>query len=183
MPHSGGRGGVVFAGDSIIEQWPTRVVDFPRLKAVNRGINGDTSRELLFRLPKDVLACQPSAVVILIGTNDLSANVPPRRIASFIRRIVDKIERFGGGIPVVLCRVLPRAKAPGGFPEKIRELNSQIDRLAAGREHVSICDAFTPLANEDGSCREDSFVDGLHLNAAGYGTLAKALNSVLPRLD
>lgn len=177
------QGAVVFAGDSIIDQWTTLEGDFPRLKAVNRGISGDTSRELLFRLPKDVLACHPSAVVILIGTNDLAANVPPRRIAAFIRRMADKIERFGGDIPVVLCRVLPRAKAPGLFPEKILELNGFIDRLAAGREHVSACDAFTPLASEDGSCREDSFVDGLHLNASGYDTLAKVLNPVLPRPD
>ncbi len=169
----------MFAGDSIIDQWDTLKRDFPHLRTVNRGISGDTSRELLLRLTKDVLACRPSAVVVLIGTNDLAAHVPTRRIAAFIRRIADKIERLETGVPVVLCRVLPRAKTPGLFPEKILELNGLIDRLAIGRNSLSVCDSFTPLANEDGSCRENAFVDGLHLSTAGYESLAKTLNPFL----
>ena len=180
---SGDQGAVVFAGDSLIEQWTTLADDFPGLKTVNRGIGGDTSRELFLRLSKDVLACRPRAVVILIGTNDLAADVPPRRVAALIRRIADRIERFGGGVPVVLCRILPRTKAPGPFPEKIRELNGLIDELANERKNVLVCDTFTPLANADGSCRDNLFVDGLHLNAAGYDALAKTLSPVLLQLD
>lgn len=39
---------------------------------VNAGINGDTAWNMLQRLPQ-VLACQPDAVTILAGTNDINA--------------------------------------------------------------------------------------------------------------
>ena len=174
------RGGVVFAGDSLIDQWTTLENDFPGHKTINRGISGDTSRGLLVRLSQDVLACRPSAVVILIGTNDLAAGVPPRRAAASIRRMTEKIRR-SGDIPVVLCRVLPRAAEPGLFPEKINELNGLIDRMAMRQQHVSVCDTFAPLANGGGSCREEFFIDGLHLNAAGYRALSVALKPFLSR--
>jgi len=173
------QGAVVFAGDSITEQWSTLSKDFPGLKTVNRGISGDTSGGLLLRFQQDVLSGRPSAVVILIGTNDLPANVPPRRIAACIRRMVEKTEK-NCGIPVVVCHVLPRAREPGRFPETIRELNGLIDLLATSRKNVQVCDAFAPLADADGSVRKDCSADGLHLNAAGYGVLAEALRPFLP---
>ena len=178
---SSARDAVLFAGDSLIDQWPDLESHFPGLKVINRGISGDTSRELLFRLKRDVLAYRPSRIVILIGTNDLAEGISPRRIAASISRMADDVRRFGGGVPIILCRVLPRTKIPGLFPDKIRALNGQIDSLAAKRKHVSVCDAFAPLANEDGSCREDLFTDGLHLNAAGYRTLAAVLKPSLSR--
>ncbi len=172
---SGDRGSVIFAGDSIIQGWTTLSTDFPDLKAVNRGINGETSVGLILRLEEDILACHPKAVVILIGTNDLSSGVAPRRIAAFIRRIADKIGRSGGGIPVVLCHILPRRPEPGRFPAKIRELNALIDRLAQSRVGLRVCDSFTPLAAADGGHRESCFVDGLHLSPEGYRELTAAL--------
>ena len=41
---------IVFFGDSITEGWTTLAKDFPNLFVVNRGISGDTSRGLRYRL-------------------------------------------------------------------------------------------------------------------------------------
>ncbi len=169
------RGAVVFAGDSLIDQWTALAENFPALKVANRGISGDVSLELLRRFRGDVLACHPRAVVILIGTNDLAGGTSPARIAARLRRILTLAASFEDGVPVIVCRLLPREKEPGRFPEKIRELNALIDRLPAGRKGVSICDTFTPLAAEDGGHRESCFIDGLHLSPAGYHALAAAL--------
>lgn len=162
------RGAVVFAGDSLIDRWTTLAEDFPALKVANRGISGDTSRDLLDRFQKDVLSCRPRAVVILIGTNDLSAGDAPERVLERLRGVL----ALAAGTPVVVCRVLPRTKEPGRFPEEIRELNALIDRLPS---NAAICDAFTALADADGGPREGFFVDGLHLTSAGYRALKAAL--------
>jgi lysophospholipase L1-like esterase len=41
--------------------------DFPNLKVANRGISGDVTRGVWYRLPEDVLDLEPSAIVLLIG--------------------------------------------------------------------------------------------------------------------
>jgi lysophospholipase L1-like esterase len=172
-----GRGRVVFAGDSLIEQWTTLAEDFPSLKTVNRGVSGDGSAELLERFREDVLACRPRAVVMLIGTNDLARGASPAAVAERLEEILALSE-----FPVVVCRVLPRSEEPGRFPEKIRELNALIDRLPSGRPGVAVCDAFTPLADDGGAPRERCFTDGLHLSSLGYGALKAALEPHLREL-
>ncbi|RYD73127.1 MAG: hypothetical protein EOP84_22040, partial [Verrucomicrobiaceae bacterium] len=63
------QGGVVFLGDSITQGWQSLGKDFPGMKSANRGISGDTTRGVLFRLKEDVIDVHPRAVVLLIGTN------------------------------------------------------------------------------------------------------------------
>ena len=55
---------------------------FGAAKVANRGISGDTSRGMLVRLTDDVLALNPSCVVMLMGTNDLEEKAEPATIAS-----------------------------------------------------------------------------------------------------
>ena len=77
------QGAVVFLGDSIIQGWGDGLgAAFPGMKVANRGISGDTSRGVLIRLQQDVFAVNPSAVVLLIGTNDLEENASPDVIAT-----------------------------------------------------------------------------------------------------
>ena len=176
-----GRRSVVFAGDSLIDQWETLAPNFPGLKVANRGISGDLSSELLRRFREDVLACRPRAVVLLIGTNDLAGGAPPAQVAENLRILLGLAEDFEGGVPVVLCRLLPRTAVPGIFPDRIRELNALIDGLPSKHRGVSVCDTFTVLAAADGGPRDGCFVDGLHLSPDGYRRLRDALAPHLSR--
>lgn len=49
---------------------------FPERTFVNAGVNGNTVWEVLQRVD-DVLACEPSEVMILVGTNDVLATLAP----------------------------------------------------------------------------------------------------------
>ena len=53
-------GAVVFLGDSITEGWSTLAADFPNLKVANRGIGGDITSGVLYRLQADVLSLKPA---------------------------------------------------------------------------------------------------------------------------
>ena len=173
---------VVFFGDSITEGWGSLAHDFKKLKVANRGISGDTSRGLLFRLQEDVLDLHPRAVSMLIGTNDLGIGSSPADVASNIKEILDAIAKLKPAPPVVVCHVMPRGAMPGLFPEKIKELNTLIDALVKDRKAVAICDTWTIFAQPDGACRADEFPDMLHPNAAGYAKWTAALTPVLARL-
>jgi lysophospholipase L1-like esterase/dienelactone hydrolase len=167
---------VVFFGDSIIEGWETLANDFPNLKVANRGISGDTSRGLRYRLKEDVLDLHPRVVSLLIGTNDLALGGTPAQVIDNIRAIVAELEKQNRTVRVVMNLVMPRAPKPGLFPEKIRDLNALIVQFATKDPRVVICDTWSTFDDGTGSCRKEEFRDMLHPNKAGYAKWKAALD-------
>lgn len=176
------QGAVVFFGDSITQGWRDIDKSFPTLKIANRGISGDSSRGLLWRLQEDVLDLHPRAVIMLIGINDIADGVVPSDIAYNIRTIVDQMHAADPRMPVVLCHVMPWKRVPGKSPERVQQTNALIDGIALGRPQVSVCDTYTPFATPEGVCRKEEFPDLLHPNAAGHVIWAAALKPVLEKI-
>ncbi|HTL66157.1 MAG TPA: GDSL-type esterase/lipase family protein [Lacunisphaera sp.] len=173
--------GIVFVGDSITEGWHTLQKDFASLpvKVVNRGIGGDTTPNLLYRLQDDVLSLHPRALVLLIGTNDLGEHTPPADIADNLKVFMKRVRAEYPRIPIAWCLVMPRGGADT-YPERIHQLNELIRQLAAKDRRVTLVDTFTPLAQADGTSRPEDFVkDRLHLNAAGYEVWRSVMMPVL----
>ena len=100
------KGAVVFLGDSITQGWSDDFHgDFGDLVVANRGISGDTTRGMLIRLKQDVISLEPSAVVMLMGTNDLEEKAEPETIASNVELIIAALKKHNPGMPIVLCNV------------------------------------------------------------------------------
>jgi len=177
-------GSVVFAGDSLVAGWRSLGNDFPALPTANRGIGGDVSRGLLFRFQEDVLDLHPRAIVVLIGTNDLSARQAPAGTLFNIAAMLDLARRHDARVPVVLCTLPPRAHRDAPVePARLAELNAGIQALAAGRAGVTVVDLFEPFSAVDGSIDAHYFAaDRLHLSAAGYARWRSVLAPVLAAL-
>ncbi|MBL8539603.1 MAG: hypothetical protein JNK68_04450 [Betaproteobacteria bacterium] len=176
---------VVFAGDSLVGGWKTLDHDFPGMKTANRGIGGDVSRGLLFRWKEDVLDLHPQAVVLLIGTNDLSAQQNPQDTATNIGLILDAVAQSGNTVPVILCTLPPRnnPKAPVK-PGALDDLNRKIEAVGNSRRNVQVLDLQSLFVTSDGTPDEQYFqADQLHLNAAGYSKWHEALQPVLEKLN
>ncbi len=178
------QGSVVFAGDSLIAGWRSLASDFPSLSTANRGIGGDVSRGLLFRFQEDVLDLHPKAVVLLIGTNDLSARQATADTLFNIAAMLELARRHDARVPVVLCTLPPRAHRDAPVePARLAELNAGIRALAAEHAGVTIVDLFEPLSAGDGSMDERYFAaDRLHLSAVGYAKWRSVLAPVLATL-
>jgi lysophospholipase L1-like esterase len=176
--------GIVFLGDSITAGWGDRLAaNFSEWKCVNRGIGGDTTVRLLFRLQEDVLDLHPRALVILIGTNDLGiVKRQPKEIGANISELLDRIDRAQPNTPIVLCRVMPRELKKGVFPERLVALNALIEQIAKGRANVVLCDTWSIYATKDGTCLAEEFPDRVHPNDAGYEKWAKALLPILRQI-
>lgn len=175
------QNGIVFVGDSITEGWHSLEKDFADLsiKVVNRGIGGDTTPNLLYRLKEDVLDLHPRALVVLIGTNDLGEHTTPADIGKNLSVFLDRVRAEYPKIPIAWCLVMPR-KGDDTYPERIRELNARIYALAATDHRVIVVDTFAPLAQADGSSKPEDFVpDRLHLNAAGYAVWARTIHPIV----
>lgn len=172
---------IVFVGDSITEGWETLKRDFAGLgvKVVNRGIGGDTTPNLVYRLQEDVLSLHPRALVILIGTNDLGEHTAPSQIANNLRVVHARIRAAYPTIPIAWCLVMPR-QGSDTYPQRIRALNAQIAELVQSDRRITLSDTFTPLALPDGSSKPQDFVpDRLHLNPEGYKVWRTALYPIL----
>jgi lysophospholipase L1-like esterase/uncharacterized protein (DUF1330 family) len=173
--------GLVFVGDSITEGWHTQAQDFADLgvKIVNRGIGGDTTPNLLYRLQEDVLSLHPRALVILIGTNDLGQHTAPADIAANLDELHTRIRAAYPKIPIAWCLVMPRGDGDR-YPAEIKETNQLVRQLAAKDPLITVCDTFTPLAAPDGRNKPEDFnPDNLHLNAAGYAAWRAALHPIV----
>jgi len=176
--------GVVFVGDSITEGWHTLQSDFADVgvKIVNRGIGGDTTPNLLYRLQDDVLSLHPRALVLLIGTNDLGQHTSPADIMTNLKEVLRRIRAQYPKIPIAWCLVMPRGDGtePNHYPPEIHALNALIREAAATDRLITVCDTYSPLAAPDGKDNPADFVpDHLHLNANGYAAWRTALHPIV----
>jgi len=177
------QGSVVFLGDSITQGWgPKFRSQFPGLNAANRGISGDTTRGMLIRLQQDVLSLNPSAVVMLMGTNDLEERATPEVIAGNVKLIIGELKKHDAEMTIILCRVFPSSASKQRPSDAIQKLNELTDAAVKGDSQITVLDTWTLYANEQGDAKPELFPDLLHLNDAGYTVWARALTPLLATL-
>ncbi len=174
------KNAVVFLGDSITQGWGDDFQgDFKDLTVANRGISGDTTRGMLLRLEEDVLSLEPSAVVMLMGTNDLEEGAEPASIAGNVALIVKALEAADPEMPIVLCLVFPSSASKKRSSEQIKKINQLMASEFKGNRQVTIVDTWTLFADEQGDARKSEFPDLLHPNRAGYEKWLAAIWPVL----
>jgi len=177
------KGAVVFLGDSITQGWYTLANAFPNLKVANRGIGGDTTRGVLYRLKADVLDLDPKAIVLLIGTNDIGNGAKPEDVADNIETILQEIKKFNPHLPVIVCEVMPRSDRNQHPADRIEKLNALVATAIKNDPQFTLCDTWSIYADKNGDCPKDEFPDLLHPNAVGYEKWEAALKPIFAKLN
>lgn len=175
--HVDDKNSVVFAGDSIVNWWASLASQFPQSSIYNSGVAGGSSRTLKKRLDWSVLNLNPSAVVIMIGINDLNAK---KRRPVVTEEIVQLIHRKDPGVPVILCEVLPCKDCRG--KDLIPELNAYYKQLASKKQNIEFCETYDAFVTEGGVWNQGLFRDGVHPNQEGYKVLAGQVRESFCRL-
>ncbi len=187
---------LVLLGDSITQSWggPGRSVwgpgsaarekFFGRYRHANFGISGDRTEHLLWRIDHgnfDGIA--PRVIVLMIGTNNLSAGHTPEQVAEGIVAVLGRLRAKTPRSEIVLVGVLPRGRtADDPFRKKVDALNRLLTPLSE-EERVSFEEMSPVFLREDRTAREDLFGgDFLHLRQAGYAAWAEALAPVVASL-
>ncbi|AOW09807.1 SGNH/GDSL hydrolase family protein [Flavobacterium gilvum] len=175
---------IVFFGDSITEGWKTINPDFFIGKSyINRGINGQTTSQMLLRFRSDVIELKPKIVVILAGTNDIAGNTGPTEPKTTIGNIVSMCELAKANkIKVVLCSILPAHDYPwrrGMKPaEKIEALNEIILKYAKANDILYV-DYYSAMVNEEKGLKPIYSEDGVHPNKKGYSLMEPIVEASL----
>lgn len=95
---------VVCLGDSITRHgYPQEMEKLLGVRVVNAGIGGNTSRQGLARLQRDVLSKKPDVVVFFFGTNDSRRDWPryqvsPEEYTANLSKIVDRCQEAGAKV-------------------------------------------------------------------------------------
>ncbi|WP_299682991.1 SGNH/GDSL hydrolase family protein [uncultured Dokdonia sp.] len=164
---------IVFIGDSITEGWLRERPEFFENKPyVNRGVDGQTTPQILLRFRQDVINLKPSVVVILAGINDIAGNTGFSTIQMIEDNIISMEELAkANNIKVILCSVLPAYHfywRKGLKPaEKVIELNARLKTYTTQNNLIYV-DYFTSMANTSNGLKEELGRDGIHPNVAGY---------------
>ena len=181
---------IVFMGDSITELWSVINPEYFSGKPyINRGIGGQTTPQMLIRFRADVIALQPTAVVILAGINDIAGNTGQSSIKMISDNIFSMVELAKvNNIQVILCSVLPAYDfpwKPNQEPiEKIKALNEILKNYAKSNNVVYV-DYYSAMVDERLGLNIEYSKDGVHPNKIGYQIMEpiveKAISLVLQK--
>jgi lysophospholipase L1-like esterase len=183
-----GENRVVFLGDSITDYW--KLADyFPGKPYINRGIDGQTTPQMLVRFRQDVIALHPKVVVVLAGTNDVAGVTGPARNEEIEANYASMAELARlHHIRVAFASLLPvnnyTADAKESFAlrprERILALNTWLKDYCAKNGFVYL-DYFSAVVDDKGMLRRDLSDEGLHPNASGYKTMAPLAEKAIAR--
>jgi len=174
---------IIFLGNSITDgsEW-SELLGNPRAK--NRGISGDTSEGVLFRLYQ-VTRAQPAKVFLLIGINDLSKNISPDTVYVNICKIVSTIRTKSPKTKVYVQSILPVNNTFKTFANhtsrtpQVKELNERL-RTICPRLGATYVDLFIELKNSNDDLLNPMYTnDGLHLLGEGYKAWMRVIQPYL----
>jgi len=178
-PPAAGENRVVFIGDSITDYW--KLADyFPGKPYLNRGIDGQTTPQMLVRFRQDVIDLHPRVLVVLAGTNDVAGVTGPTRNEDIEANYASMAELARlHHIRVIFSSLLPlnnyTEDAKESFAlrphERILALNRWLKDYCA-KNKLLYLDYFSALVDDKGMLKRDLSDEGLHPNAAGYKIMA-----------
>lgn len=159
--------------------------DFPKWRIINKGVNGDTTRDALERINQDVLVYHPEIVTIFFGSNDCSLvegyYLPLIEYEKNLRTITELVlslqheKKFNNGRALPVFITPPPVVDTDFFPfttsDRVKLYAEAVKKIAAEYQ-CPVIDFFSALWAKKEEDFEDFFqFDGIHLSNAGYALL------------
>lgn len=187
---------IVFLGDSITRMWDLGA-SFGDEDYLNRGIDAQTSGDMLVRFRQDVINLNPRVVVILAGFNDLYEGYSADRLGK--EHILSDLESNDQtmaelaelhGIQPVFISVLPvhthapRSRRMGLAPivEMITSANVRLKKFCTAH-HYQYIDLYLSMVDQQGMMRSELSEDGVHPNRAGYQVMTRKVAEALEAIQ
>lgn len=171
---------IIFLGNSITEGGDWNAL-FPDINAVNRGISGDVTDGILFRLD-EVTSSKPDKVFLLIGTNDLARGRNMDYVVENTEKIIEQIKRQSPDTKIYLQSILPVNPNVGdkfsghkNNHQKIIDTNKRLKELAK-THYITYINLHRPMGNGKMFLKPKYTYDGLHLSKEGYQKWKKILH-------
>lgn len=181
---------VLFIGDSITEGWghPEQAEvwakHFAPLPALNFGIGGDRTQQLLWRIDHGTLeGLDPELVVLLIGVNNLWAmRHSADEVAEGVKLVVDRLLTRLPRAKVLHQGILPTAEEPDN-PLRVLAyaVNDRLAQFDFGTR-VRYVDLRELFLEPDGRISPEVMPDFCHLSTPAYARWAQALDGPISQM-
>ncbi len=182
------RADIVFYGDSLTHYWETEGKEawlrhLAPLNAESFGVEGDTTRELKARLEEGEmnLALDPKICVLLIGTNNTTANwgkEPVEETLDGIREIAEMLLHKFPLTRLIIEEIFPRGRAvKNAVRAKGQKINEVLRTWNLPRTSLRADGAL--LLDDEGRIRPEYTTDYIHLSPEGYELWAAELSKGL----
>lgn len=175
---------VLFLGDSITDMYDLNLYyDNKDKEYINSGRSGYKTYDLLKNFRNMLEQFNPDTVVILIGTNDLSAGVSNAKIINNIKRIVNEITSIEPNKKIYIQSIYPIDKSKRSKNEKrdnsnIKYINTELKKFCS-ENNLTFIDLYDSLADRDGDLKAKYTYDGLHLTEEGYKVVTSVIKEYL----
>lgn len=165
---------IIFFGDSITAGMGAgRGEDFPGLIAkmtdgpvINAGVSGDTTRDALKRLDRDVLKRDPLIVLVEFGANDYFVKIPIEETMDNLDRMAAAIQEEGAMVVLMEIKMGLFDQYLPGFKKLARKRNAYL----------------MPNILKGISGKRELMDDQIHPNKKGYQIIAGRVTMVLEPL-
>lgn len=176
------KGGIVFAGDSLIEFFPLKKALGTNFPFINRGIAGIDSQWLVTHYDDHITDLEPEKVFLLIGCNDIGLGFDKNHIVSTIVELINQIRSHSIYSQINLLSLLPVSQNPAyQMTVKVRtnavidSINQELSMIPS----VEFIDVNTCLKDAQGGLADSYTLDGLHLNFQAYAIMAQVIKDYL----
>ncbi len=144
------------------------------ITVLNRGVNGETTEQMMARFATGVIAAHPDLVLWQVGTNSVLRDRPLKSHAVLLHEGITQLKEAGADVVLIDMQFAPRVLAKS----ETEGMEDQI-AVAAKEESVDLFRRFAVMRSwhEVQHIPFDTFVapDALHMNDWGYGCVAKLL--------
>lgn len=173
----------VYKKDSVAALLQNR---FKELNIINSGVNGDTTREAIVRLKKDVLDYNPDIVTILFGSNDCAPSeysyVTVFEFEKNLDTIIKSIYNQNSKTEIILITPPPVDETVFMPWTTNKRLLPYCEAIRKKSEEYSchLCD-FNVYLTQKSNGELESFLqeDGCHLSEKGYILFFRCLEKIL----
>lgn len=172
---------LAFVGDSITRRWRGEGNKevwnkyWGAYRAVNMGIGGDATQNVLWRLKNGQLdGYQARVFVVMIGTNNCwGQKTVPADVAAGVKEILDLIQAKQPQAKILLLSILPVGEKPNPGRESRVAINALISKFHGGK--VEYLDISAKFLEPDSTISKDVMPDHLHLSPKGYEIWSEAI--------
>ena len=173
-------GQAIFIGDSFIDlhDWSD---DFPN--SVNEGVSGETTEEILTRVPGIIENYEPQQVFIIAGINDINRDSRSARdIYGTYSKIIDELTANNFKVTVIsTCHFADLGIFSDELNPIVSELNAFLEYGCEqrGLAFIDLALIVCPLYYLES---EYDSGDGVHMNESGYDVMVWLINSIFSNL-
>lgn len=174
---------IVFLGDSITWDYqygmgaPLWSALLAGAGAVNYGVNGQTTQNLLYQLALgQLVGLYPSVIVLTIGTNNLAEGDTPQATAAGILADVVTIEQYQPKAQLIVLGVPPGGVNPSDpFRIASAQTDALVQQMLASNPRATFLNIAPAFENPDGTISSLVLFDYIHPTTLGYFDMSLAL--------